>query len=47
MPHGRHEERVRRGGDMVDELVLEYNKARQAAITREIAEISAGTAAVS
>ena len=34
-------------GDMADELVLEYNKARQAAITREIAEISAGTAAVS
>lgn len=33
-------------GDMVDELVLEFNKARQALITREIAEISAGTAAV-
>ncbi|MDP3995433.1 MAG: FoF1 ATP synthase subunit gamma, partial [bacterium] len=33
--------------DMVDVLVLEYNKARQAAITREIAEISAGATAVS
>lgn len=32
--------------EMVDELVLEFNKARQAAITKEIAEISAGTAAV-
>lgn len=34
-------------GDMADSLVLEFNKARQAAITKEIAEISAGTAAVS
>lgn len=33
--------------DMVDELVLQWNKARQALITKEIAEISAGTAAVS
>ncbi|MCL4527263.1 MAG: F0F1 ATP synthase subunit gamma [Gammaproteobacteria bacterium] len=31
---------------MVDDLQLAYNKARQAAITREIAEISAGAAAV-
>lgn len=33
--------------EMVDDLTLEYNKARQAAITQEIAEISAGRAAVS
>ncbi|EKD76413.1 MAG: hypothetical protein ACD_43C00121G0002 [uncultured bacterium] len=33
--------------DMVDELVLAFNRSRQASITREIAEISAGTAAVS
>jgi len=30
-------------GDMVSELTLFYNKARQAGITAEIAEISAGT----
>lgn len=34
-------------GDMIDELVLAFNRARQAVITKEIAEISAGTAAVS
>lgn len=33
--------------DMIDELALAYNRARQASITKEIAEISAGTAAVS
>ena len=33
--------------DMVDELVLSYNKARQAGITAEIAEISAGANALS
>ncbi|MDP6756273.1 MAG: ATP synthase F1 subunit gamma [Patescibacteria group bacterium] len=33
--------------DMADDLILLYNKARQASITQEIAEISAGTAAVS
>jgi F-type H+-transporting ATPase subunit gamma len=33
--------------EMADDLVLLYNKARQASITQEIAEISAGTAAVS
>lgn len=33
--------------DMIDELVLAFNRARQASITKEIAEISAGTAAVS
>lgn len=29
-------------GDMIDELTLNYNKARQASITQEIAEIGAG-----
>ena|SRR3989338_1409814 len=33
-------------GEMIDELVLAFNRARQASITKEIAEISAGTAAV-
>lgn len=33
--------------DMASELSLAYNRARQAAITQEIAEISAGSAAVS
>jgi F0F1-type ATP synthase gamma subunit len=32
---------------MSDDLTLLFNKARQASITQEIAEISAGTAAVS
>lgn len=33
-------------GDMLEGLVLQYNRARQASITQEIAEISAGMAAV-
>jgi F-type H+-transporting ATPase subunit gamma len=33
-------------GDLINELQLMYNKARQAAITREIAEIVAGAAAI-
>ncbi|TSC52826.1 MAG: F-type H+-transporting ATPase subunit gamma, partial [Parcubacteria group bacterium LiPW_39] len=33
-------------GDLVDDLTLFYNKARQASITREIAEISAGANAL-
>jgi len=33
-------------GDMINDLKLSYNKARQAAITAEISEIVAGTAAV-
>jgi len=33
-------------GEMIDELTLVYNQARQAGITAEIAEISAGTAAL-
>ena len=33
-------------GDMIDNLKLEYNKARQAAITQEISEIVGGAAAV-
>jgi F-type H+-transporting ATPase subunit gamma len=34
-------------GNMIDELQLDYNKARQAAITQEISEIVGGAAAVS
>jgi F-type H+-transporting ATPase subunit gamma len=34
-------------GDVIDELNLAYNKARQAAITQEISEIVGGAAAVS
>src|SRR5690606_18174112 len=33
-------------GEMVGDLTLLYNRGRQAAITQEIAEISAGMAAV-
>ena len=33
-------------GDMIDDLTLTYNQARQAAITQEIAEISSGKAAL-
>ena len=33
-------------GNLIDELQLVYNKARQAAITQEISEICAGSAAV-
>lgn len=33
-------------GDMVDDLALVYNKARQAAITQEISEIVSGASAV-
>ena len=33
-------------GDIIDELKLAYNKARQAAITQELSEIVAGAAAV-
>ena len=33
-------------GDIIDELQLIYNKARQAAITQEISEIIGGAAAV-
>jgi F-type H+-transporting ATPase subunit gamma len=33
-------------GNIIDELQLAYNKARQAAITREISEIVGGAAAV-
>lgn len=34
-------------GDLIDNLQLKYNKARQAAITQEISEIVGGAAAVS
>ena len=33
-------------GKLIDKLQLDYNKARQASITREIAEIVGGAAAV-
>jgi F-type H+-transporting ATPase subunit gamma len=33
-------------GSLIDELQLVYNKERQAAITQELSEISAGAAAV-
>jgi len=33
-------------GDLIDDLQLKYNKARQASITQEISEIVAGAAAV-
>ena len=33
-------------GDMLNDLLLQYNRARQAGITQEIAEISAGSAAL-
>ena len=34
-------------GEIIENLQLEYNKARQAAITQEISEIVGGAAAVS
>ena len=33
-------------GDMISELILIYNKARQASITKELAEIAGGAAAL-
>ena len=33
-------------GELIDELELLYNKARQAAITQELSEIVSGAAAV-
>jgi F-type H+-transporting ATPase subunit gamma len=33
-------------GELIDELELVYNKARQAAITQELSEIAGGAAAV-
>ncbi len=33
-------------GDLIDDLVLEMNKVRQAAITQELAEISGGAEAM-
>ena len=34
-------------GDLIDDLQLVYNKARQAAITQELSEIVSGAAAIS
>ena len=33
-------------GEMIDDLTLVFNKARQASITQEISEISAGMASI-
>ena len=33
-------------GEMIDDLTLTFNQARQASITQEIAEISSGAAAL-
>jgi F-type H+-transporting ATPase subunit gamma len=33
-------------GDLIDDLTLEYNNARQAAITQELAEITGGAEAL-
>jgi F-type H+-transporting ATPase subunit gamma len=33
-------------GDIIDDLTLSYNQARQASITREISEIAAGADAL-
>jgi F-type H+-transporting ATPase subunit gamma len=33
-------------GKLIDQLQLDYNKARQAAITQELSEIVSGAAAV-
>ena len=37
---------TKNAGEMIDNLTLQYNKARQAAITQEISEIVSGAAAV-
>ena len=44
--NGGNEKRHRKCGQLIDELQLIYNNARQAAITQEIAEIVSGAAAV-
>jgi F-type H+-transporting ATPase subunit gamma len=38
---------TKNAGDMIDNLTLSYNKARQAAITKEITEIVGGAEALS
>ncbi len=37
---------TRNAGDLIDQLTLDYNRARQAAITKEIIEIVSGAAAL-
>ena len=44
--HGRDEGATDNAGKLIDELQLIYNKARQAAITKEMSEIVGGAAAV-
>ena len=37
---------TRNAGDMIDKLTLKYNRARQAAITKELIEIISGAEAL-
>jgi len=37
---------TRNAGDMIDRLTLEYNRARQAAVTNELIEIISGAEAL-
>jgi F-type H+-transporting ATPase subunit gamma len=37
---------TRNAGDMIDRLTLEYNRARQAAVTSELIEIISGAEAL-
>jgi len=37
---------TRNAGEMVDNLTIEYNRSRQAAITKELIEIISGAEAV-
>ena len=46
---GRHQpdQATENAGELIDDLQLIYNKARQAAITQELSEIVGGAAAIS
>jgi F-type H+-transporting ATPase subunit gamma len=37
---------TRNAGDMIDNLTIQYNRARQAAITKELIEIISGAEAL-
>ena len=37
---------TRNAGDMINRLTIQYNRTRQAAITKELSEIVGGAAAV-
>ena len=45
-PHDRMKNATDNAGELIEELQLVYNKARQAAITQELAEIVGGCAAI-